>query len=143
METASPSIVLPTDAVPMEKAIPVINVYTPAASNSNTGLLIIIKQSSFSALEQVMNSLEITHMSIAQVLSRNVAKDSLVPSVPQVQVDITIATHLVPEVIEAAKKALYTGHIGDGKIFVYDAESITKVKSYGNGYSAQKSKAEC
>ena len=48
---------------------------------------------------------------------------------PKVQIDVAVSSILVAGVIETAKKALYTGHIGDGKIFVYDVEKVVKVRT--------------
>ena len=48
---------------------------------------------------------------------------------PKVQIDVVVSSILVADVIETAKKALYTGHIGDGKIFVYDVEKVVKVRT--------------
>ena len=48
---------------------------------------------------------------------------------PKVQIDVAVSSILVADVIETAKKALYTGHIGDGKIFVYDVEKVVKVRT--------------
>ena len=55
---------------------------------------------------------------------------------PKVQVDIVVCTVPVGKVIEAAKKTLYTGHIGDGKIFVYDVEDVVKVRTGQTGLEA-------
>ena len=55
---------------------------------------------------------------------------------PKVQVDIVVSKVPVWEVIQAAKKALYTGNIGDGKIFVYHVEDVVKVRTGETGYDA-------
>ena len=55
---------------------------------------------------------------------------------PKVQVDIVVCKVPVRQVIETAKKALYTGHIGDGKIFVYDVENVVKVRTGEEGCDA-------
>ena len=55
---------------------------------------------------------------------------------PKVQVDIVVSKVPVRSVIETAKKVLYTGHIGDGKIFVYDVENVVKVRTGEEGYDA-------
>ena len=55
---------------------------------------------------------------------------------PKVQVDIVVSKVPVQSVIETAKKVLYTGHIGDGKIFVYDVENVVKVRTGEEGYDA-------
>ena len=58
------------------------------------------------------------------------------PCCPKVQVDIVVSKVPVRTVIETAKKVLYTGHIGDGKIFVYDVENVVKVRTGEEGYDA-------
>ena len=52
------------------------------------------------------------------------------------QVEIVVTAIPVRDVINAAKKALYTGHIGDGKIFVYDVENVIKIRTGEEGYAA-------
>ena len=55
---------------------------------------------------------------------------------PKVQVEMVISKVPVMDVINAARKVLYTGHIGDGKIFVYDVENVVKVRTGETGYDA-------
>ena len=55
---------------------------------------------------------------------------------PKVQVDIVVVKVPVKDVVATAKKALYTGHIGDGKIFLYDVENVIKVRTGEEGYDA-------
>lgn len=55
---------------------------------------------------------------------------------PKVQIDVVLSSILVADVIETAKKALYTGHIGDGKIFVYDVEKVVKVRTGEEDFAA-------
>ena len=55
---------------------------------------------------------------------------------PKVQVDMVVSKVPVQRVIDTAKKVLYTGHIGDGKIFVYDVENIVKVRTGEEGFDA-------
>ena len=59
---------------------------------------------------------------------------------PKVKVEIVVSKVSVEEVIEAAKKALYTGKIGDGKIFVYPVENVVKVRTGESGYDALQDK---
>ena len=47
----------------------------------------------------------------------------------KVKVEVIVGNIPVDKVIEAAKKALYTGHIGDGKIFVYNVDKVVKVRT--------------
>ena len=55
---------------------------------------------------------------------------------PEVQIDVVVSSILVADVIETAKKAIYTGHIGDGKIFVYDVEKVVKVRTGEEDFAA-------
>ena len=55
---------------------------------------------------------------------------------PKIQVEMVVSKDPVADVIDAARKALYTGHIGDGKIFVYDVEDVVKVRTGETGYDA-------
>ena len=55
---------------------------------------------------------------------------------PKVQIDVVVSSILVADVIETAKKALYTGQIGDGKIFVYDIENVIRVRTGDEGLDA-------
>ena len=55
---------------------------------------------------------------------------------PKIQVEVVVSKVPVSTVIETAKKVLYTGHIGDGKIFVYDVEDVVKVRTGETGYAA-------
>ena len=55
---------------------------------------------------------------------------------PKIKLEMVISKVPVSDVVEAAKKALYTGHIGDGKIFVYDVENVIKVRTGEEGYDA-------
>lgn len=55
---------------------------------------------------------------------------------PKIQVEIVVSKVPVRSVIETAKKVLYTGHIGDGKIFVYDVENVVKIRTGEEGFDA-------
>jgi Amt family ammonium transporter len=61
---------------------------------------------------------------------------------PKIKVEIVVSKVPVRAVIEAAKKALYTGHIGDGKIFVYNVENVVKVRTGEEGYDALQNEGE-
>lgn len=92
-----------------------------------------------------MMNIGITGMTVAHVLGCGVQKGKPeyyrgVPMeanlLPKIQVDIVVSKVPVRDVIETAKKVLYTGHIGDGKIFVYDVENVVKVRTGEEGYAA-------
>jgi Amt family ammonium transporter len=110
-----------------------------------TKIEIITKQSKFEALKAAMNAIEVTGMTVTNVLGCGVQKGSTefyrgVPMemnlLPKVQVEIVVSKVPVSLVINEARKALYTGNIGDGKIFVYDVEDVVKVRTGETGYDA-------
>ena len=85
-----------------------------------------------------MNDLGVTGMTVTQVMGcgiqkgagemyRGVEMDATL--LPKVKLEIVVSKIPVEEVIETAKKALYTGHIGDGKIFVYDVSKVVKIRT--------------
>ena len=110
-----------------------------------TKIDIICKESRFDALKAALSKLGITGMTVSHVLGcgvqggkpeyyRGVAVETNL--LPKVQVDVVVSKVPVRAVIETAKKVLYTGHIGDGKIFVYDVENVVKVRTGEEGYDA-------
>lgn len=110
-----------------------------------TKIVMIIKQSRFEVLKHALTELGITGMTVTQVLGfgmqmgssefyRGVKVDSSL--LPKVKVEMVVCKIPPEAVIETAKKALYTGHIGDGKIFVYDVENVIKVRTGEEGYDA-------
>ena len=96
-------------------------------------------------LKAAMNAIEVTGMTVTQVAGCGLQKGQKhyyrgvpvdITLVPKVQVDIVVAKVPVQTVIEAAKKALYTGNYGDGKIFVYNVETVVKVRTGETNYDA-------
>jgi Amt family ammonium transporter len=55
---------------------------------------------------------------------------------PKIKVEVVVSKIPVEKVVEAAKKALYTGHIGDGKIFIYNVDNVIKVRTGEEGIDA-------
>lgn len=143
--TASVPTVVSGD-VPAAEAIPVKKV--PSFSGDSpkfTKVEIICKDAKFDALKTAMMSIGITGMTVSHVLGCSVptGKPEFYRGVqletdlmPKVQVDIVVSKVPVRTVIETAKKVLYTGHLGDGKIFVYDVENIVKIRTGEEGYDA-------
>ena len=130
----------PAEAIPVKK-MPTFDDGTPKF----TKVEIICKESRFEALKTAMMDIGITGMTVSHVLGCGVQKGK--PEyyrgvqveanlLPKVQVDIVVSKVPVRSVIETAKKVLYTGHIGDGKIFVYDVENVVKVRTGEEGYDA-------
>ena len=110
-----------------------------------TKVEIICKEARFEKLKRAMAQLGITGMTVTHVMGygsqkgkpeyyRGVPFESNL--LPKMQVEIVVTAIPVRDVINAAKKALYTGHIGDGKIFVYDVENVIKIRTGEEGYAA-------
>lgn len=141
---------IPENAVSMDDAVPVVvksepkNVVT-ASDVKMTKIELVIKQERLEALKDAMMAIGITGMTVTNVLGcgsqkgkpeyyRGVVQE--VSLLPKVQVEMVVCKVPVKMVIETAKKVLYTGHIGDGKIFVYDVENVIKVRTGEEGYDA-------
>ena len=112
---------------------------------SLAGLVGICKEARLETLKNAMMDIGIMGMTVSHVLGCGAQKGK--PEyyrgvqveanlLPKVQVDIVVSKVPVRQVIETAKKVLYTGHIGDGKIFVYDVENVVKVRTGEEGYDA-------
>lgn len=137
-----------TGDVPVTEAIPVQVAATGAAPASDVKLSkidIILKQSKLEDLKNAMDAIGITGMTVTQVLGCGVQKGKAeyyrgVPVemnlLPKMQVEIVVSRIPVQTVIDAAIRALYTGHIGDGKIFIYNVEDVIKVRTGERGYEA-------
>ena len=137
----------PVGAVPAAEAVPVKEA-APAGERGTpkiTKVEIICKESRLEALKAAMTSIGITGMTVSHVLGYGIQQGK--PEyyrgapveanlLPKVQVDIVVSKVPVPTVVATAKKVLYTGHIGDGKIFVYDVENVVKVRTGEEGYDA-------
>ncbi len=130
----------PAEAIPVKK-VPAFEPGTPKF----TKVEIICKEPRFEALKNAMIDIGITGMTVSHVLGCGIQKGQPeyyrgVPVeanlLPKIQVDIVVSKVPVRQVIETAKKVLYTGHIGDGKIFVYDVENVVKVRTGEEGYDA-------
>ncbi|MBR3639596.1 MAG: ammonium transporter, partial [Clostridia bacterium] len=132
--------------VPPVEAIPVKKVASfDDGSPKFTKIEIICKEQRFEALKNAMIEIGITGMTVSHVLGCGAQKGQPeyyrgVPVeanlLPKIQVDIVVSKVPVRHVIETAKSVLYTGHIGDGKIFVYDVENVVKVRTGEEGYDA-------
>lgn len=133
--------------VPAAEAIPVkkMPAFEEGTGPKFTKIEIICKESRLETLKDAMISIGITGMTVSHVLGCGLQKGKPeyyrgIPVeaslLPKVQVDMVVSKVPVRTVIETAKKVLYTGHIGDGKIFVYDVENIVKVRTGEEGYDA-------
>ena len=117
----------------------------PAIGEKITKVEVVCKEARLEALKNAMVGIGITGMTVSHVLGCGVQKgkpeyyrgvEVETSLLPKIQVDIVVCKVPVAQVIETAKKVLYTGHIGDGKIFVYDVENVVKVRTGEEGYDA-------
>lgn len=117
----------------------------PELSSGISKVVIIAKLSRYDALRKAMNKLGVTGMTVTQVMGcgiqkgagekyRGVEIDATL--LPKVKLEVVVCQIPVDKVIEAAKEALYTGHIGDGKIFVYPVSRVVKIRTGEEGYDA-------
>ena len=124
-------------------AVPVVS-----QADLSTGIykvVVIAKLSRYDKLKKAMNNLGVTGMTVTQVMGcgvqkgagemyRGVEMDATL--LPKVKIEVVVSKIPVAEIIEAAKKALYTGHIGDGKIFVYNVARVVKIRTGEEDYAA-------
>ena len=136
-----------TGDVPVSDAVEVKKMPTFGEERSNkfTKIEIICKERMLESLKNSLIDIGITGMTVSHVMGCGIQKGKpeyyrgveVEPNLmPKIQVDIVVAKVPVRDVIETAKKVLYTGHIGDGKIFVYDVENVVKVRTGEEGYDA-------
>ena len=136
--------------VPPEKAVEVtLKSKERSASTSDgvrfTKISIITKQSKFTELNTALTEIGITGMTVTQVLGCGVQKGKTeyyrgveveMNLLPKIQIDIVVCKIPVKQVIDTAVKAIYTGHIGDGKIFISDIEDIVRIRTGETGFDA-------
>ena len=131
-------------AAPAE-AVPVTRVSTEGGAATMHKVVILTRQSRFEALKNAMNDIGVTGMTLTNVAGCGVQKGAAeyyrgvpvdVMLLPKIKLEIVVSAIPVEKVIEAARKALYTGHIGDGKIFVYDVADVVKVRTGERGFDA-------
>ena len=125
-----------------------VKVETAPAAIPATGIykvVVIAKLARFEVLKKALNDLGVTGMTMTQVMGcgvqkgagemyRGVEMDATL--LPKVKVEVIVSKIPVSAVIDAAKKALYTGHIGDGKIFVYNVDKVVKVRTGEEDFAA-------
>ena len=134
--------------IPVDDAVPVqvVENSTPVASDVKLSKVdIICKQSKFEELKVALNAVGVTGITVTQVLGCGAQKGATkyyrgvemeMSLLPKVKVEVVVSKVPVAAVVKSAKKALYTGNIGDGKIFVYDVENVIKVRTSEEGYAA-------
>lgn len=127
------------------KEMPKVAADARASGEKITKVEVVCKESRLESLKNAMVGIGITGMTVTHVLGCGVQKgkpeyyrgvEVEASLLPKIQVDIVVCKVPVSQVVETAKKVLYTGHIGDGKIFVYDVENVVKVRTGEEGYDA-------
>lgn len=133
----------PSSAVPMDAAIPVINRARRGAKF--TKVSVITNQERFSQLQTNLDNIGITGLTVTNVLGYGIQKGQTeyyrgapvkTRLLPKVKVDIVVCKIPTQTVIDTIKNTLYTGNIGDGKIFIYDVENVIKIRTGEEGYDA-------
>ena len=117
-----------------------------AGSRPLTKIEIVARKEKLESLKRALNDIGITGMTAINVMGCGEQRGKTegyfrgakveATMLPSIQVSIVVCRLPVRLVVETAKKVLYTGHIGDGKIFVYDVENVIKVRTGEQGYDA-------
>ncbi len=131
----------------IDKAVPVETAATEYTTDPHklSKVVIVARQSQFEELKHALEGIGVMGMTVQQVLGcgtqkgrpeyyRGVAVEMSL--LPKIKIEIVVSKVPVETVVETAKKALYTGHIGDGKIFVYRVENVIKIRTGEQGYAA-------
>ena len=149
----------PDDFVSVEESVPVAHYPVPEAKAPSvpgkklTNVVMIFNQSKFEAMKSAMNQIGVTGMTVTKVLGCGVQKGRTdyyrgvklddISLLPKVKLEMVVSSVPVEDVISTAKRVLYSGHIGDGKIFVYDVENVIKVRTGEEGFDALQGEQEC
>lgn len=140
-------------AVSVEKAVPVES-YTANTNESGklTNVVMIFNPTKLEAVKESMNEIGVTGMTVTNVMGcgvqkghkkmyRGIEREELSLN-PKMKLEMAVSKVPVSTVIDAARKALYTGNIGDGKIFLYDIEDVVKVRTGETGVAALQGEAD-
>ena len=128
-----------------EQAVPVTKVTTEGGDHKLTKIVIVTRQSRFEALKDALASIGVSGMTATNVIDcgtqhgaaeyyRRAQVDTTL--LPKIKMEVVVSKVPVETVVDTVKKTLYTGHIGDGKIFVYDVENVIKVRTGAQGFDA-------
>lgn len=143
-ETVEPSP-LAAPKAPVEKAVPV-ETYTANTEAPLTKIVMIFNPARFEDIKEAMNSIGVTGMTVTNVMGCGTQKGHIrkyrgveieeMNLNPKMKLEMVVSAVPAEEVISTARKVLYTGNIGDGKIFVYDVDDVVKVRTGERGYDA-------
>ncbi len=128
-----------------DAAVKVVSASTPASRTGIYKVVIITKLSRYDKLRKAMNQIGVTGMTVTQVMGCGIQKGSGekyrgvevdATLLPKIKLEVVVGNLPIDVVVETAKKTLYTGHIGDGKIFIYDVAQVVKVRTGEMGLEA-------
>ncbi len=137
----------PAPVAPVEKAVEVNNYSKPSTDGKPkmTKIVVIFKQQKLQDFIQAMEAIDVKGITVTNVLGcgmqngqRNYYRGATIEMnlLPKVKAEIAVCAVPVDKVIDSARAALYTGHYGDGKMFIYDIENVIKIRTGEEGYSA-------
>lgn len=133
----------PTEPISANVAVPVV--HKEHSGDKMTKVTIITNQNKLSALQDALGNLGVTGLTVTNVLGHGMQKGNPtffrgVPMdtrlLPKVKIDVVICKIPTETLVDTVKKVLYTGNIGDGKIFIYDVEDVIKIRTNEHGYDA-------
>ncbi|MDD6807645.1 MAG: ammonium transporter [Oscillospiraceae bacterium] len=134
-----------TPIAPVEKAVPV-ETYTTKKDAPLTNVVMVFNPARFEELKEAMNEIGVAGMTVTNVMGCGTQKGHVrkyrgveiqeMNLMPKMKLEMVVSAVPVEKVIETARKVLYTGHIGDGKIFVHDVEDVVKVRTGEHGFDA-------
>ncbi|MBO6047524.1 MAG: ammonium transporter [Erysipelotrichaceae bacterium] len=144
-ETYAPKAFSSSDFTPIEP--PHVNTESKQTTSTMHKVVIITKSDRFGALKNAMNEIGVTGMTTTQVMGCGIQKGKTayyrgakveMDLLPKLKAEIVVSSIPVDTVVKAAQKALYTGHMGDGKIFVYEVTDVVRISSGVHGSAALK-----
>lgn len=142
------------DGMPMAKSVPTVSVekavpvetYTTNKEAKLSKVVMIFNPVKFEEIKESMNSIGVTGMTVTNVMGCGTQKGHIrkyrgveiqeMSLNPKMKLEMVVSAVPVSDVVDTARKVLYTGNIGDGKIFVYDVEDVVKVRTGEHGYDA-------
>ena len=135
-----------TTPVSMDEAVPATEVPSTGSDGHKLSKVVVIcKQSRFEELKNALEEIGVAGLTMTNVLGCGVEKGATefyrgVPINatlhPKIKLEMVVSRVPVEQIIDVCRKVLYTGHIGDGKIFIYDVQNVVKVRTGAVGYDA-------
>ena len=146
IKASAPKASVPASPLaPVEKAVEV-ETYTTKKSPELSKVVMIFNPAKFEDVKTAMNSIGVTGMTVTNVMGCGIQKGHIrkyrgieieeMNLNPKMKLEMVVSAVPVEKVVETARDVLYTGNIGDGKIFIYDVEDAVKVRTGERGYDA-------